>query len=282
MDREKFTKLCEKVLRRTAGKSPTEVAVAIADAMELVLEMERPDLDTSQPIDLSAVMAEPVETPKPSSALPPSPAIQPEPKLAPPPPEVKLIFTPDEAKADAAALQRARVAPIKISRVEPAEEPGEDLGIEHWTVSTLVQELTSSAPETLEITPYGTEHVVILSRDILADHVLKAAKLIYTLSSMKVSQPWVVTATGQAATGSTEPPAMSIDLPVFRDFFTTDSDLKLPEKIDSIVEQARQVYAPRPREIHSATPLRNGPIRFDASCPHAEADVLTDQQGRSY
>jgi hypothetical protein len=278
MVRAKFTKVCETVIRKSAGKSHSEIAEAIADALELVLEMESPDLDTGaaqeKPIDLTGIVTScnlPTATEAPSLHLPGSPSVQ---KV----PEARLIVTPGEAKTS----PPPRVAPIKINR-RVEDEPGEDQGVEHWTVPTLVAELHENTPETLEVKPYGTESVVVLQRNILADHVLKAAKLVYTLASLKPTQPWIITP-GDTAVGraGAEPPTMSIDLPVFRDFFVTDKDLMLPDKIDAIAEDARKVYAPRQKEIHSSTPRRTGPIRFDPNCPHTEADILTDQQGRQF
>jgi len=276
MDRAKFTKVCETVMRKSGGKSHAEIAGAIADALELVLEMESPDLDevreaqdrADRAIDLTGIVGD--SEPR-GLTLPRSPAIQPV-------SEPKLIVTPSEANAQ----PPKRVAPIKINR-RADDEPGEDMGVEYWTVPTLVAELHEKTPETLDVYPHGTQSMVVLQRDILADHVLKAAKLVYTMASLKPTQPWIVSPGENAiAKAGAEPPTMSIDLPVFRDFFVTDKDLMLTDKIEAIIEDARKVYAPRQKEIHSSTPRRTGPIRFDPSCPHAETDVLTDQQGRQF
>lgn len=144
---------------------------------------------------------------------------------------------------------------------------------DNWKIEKLVAALHEQMPETLDIIPHGKTTSIRLMRNIEAAAPAGAAKAVYTITGMSPDQPGVQGKMDQS-TGHVDGTVVAarIGRYVSKTFFVTDPlDLGVEAAVETLCEQARDVFKERSRELFSNTPRRTGHMRYDMKeTPHPE------------
>jgi len=202
MNRAKMTGTIRWALKRNEGLAPDAMASAICDAIEVAIEQEQAMMDNVV-VDFPARLEDP---PVSAAAPPPSPSV-----ITPQPESIILATVP--------------------SSVTQPIDPGPRMDVISWS-----QYLHAHAPEhiTIEIELPDRNVQLVLDRNVVMDHVLKAVKLSY------------------------KPRVLDEDMAASHLFFSEGPNPTLQEVIEKIKATAKNLYRPRPRTLTSSTPVRTG------------------------
>ncbi len=268
MTRHKLIRIAKLALTNHAGEPAANQAVAIADAIELVLQMEAPDEDPE-----GAGVVETTDV----SRIPRSSAIVRPPENAPresdryagteqPPAPKPLLIMPDSEEAREILRGNGRQA-IPVSRLDNDEAPAQDgviVPVSHpnegggppgdpvyWRVEKLSEELHKRTPPimTIQLETENGPVPVKMERNVVIGHGFDIVKLIY------------------------KPPQVEDDFAVVRVFDIHTREINISKALSEIEEIAVRQYTPRNRAIVSHTPRKIGELTFnlnDKAIPHVE------------
>jgi hypothetical protein len=241
MTREKFIRVTKRILDRTKeGESTAAVAERIADALEMLMDIEG---------DAPAPEAEPVDWPVVEMEPPKKPPVR-----------AEIVSIPDSPAVIPSSGQ-----PITIYSTRPQTEPSKPQFFSQQEIMDRVKfaiDLFQRAtPGKIVVVPDGTNTELSLDRDIVSDVVSGTIKITYSLSGQVAPSP--------SDPYKTEP--MSIDRIAYEVVSVLEDPLPSPDDLMvKIRQRAREVFRAGPKEIRSSTPVRTGSLRFDSSSPHTE------------
>lgn len=270
MTRDKLIFLTSWVLKKNSGSPIQAVAEAVADRIEEELEFERGAIN-----DGVRVFREEAA----SHGAPPLP-VEAGVSRGDGLPEKRgstLLAIPGDAEFEETQkrLETGQIAPVRLNRhgsgPKLADVPDQDLNNPSrqywnttWNESGLVNELHANTPEFIEFVPDGRDVAIKLTRNIECMQKI-GARLTY--SREEFNQP-----TGSSVNqgGGTLQP-VSIDTPASEIFLLTDGhDLRIPQKMERLIESAKHMFAPREAKIWSTTPHRAGNMTIRGDEPHAD------------
>ena len=246
MTRAKLIQIARFTLHAHAGEAHDQIAVALADGIELFLKMESDSGDESpqqlpQPI---GDLFDPKTADFKAGRLPSSPGIMKAPPSAPQE-SARLVVMPDSPEARE-ALRAPRLDPrpdpppaslltgpkltILPTGTPTTPAPGDEI---FWRVEKISEILHQHTPPKLKIIvehPDRGEVPIMLERNVVIGAGFDTVKLSY------------------------KPAWANDDMSVQATFSTTQKELPIGEEIEKLQANAVKLYSPRPHTLRSVTP----------------------------
>lgn len=245
MERAELERIIAASMKLNPGRSPEEVAKTAADAVQvLMLSQQQPPAPSSviqMPARGETEEAGPVDFPllNVGSVAPAA-----DEKLAEPPPGQKIVIPAGEGTDPGALMMAPDGADRKILRPPEAQtvrirqlgkQPARPrLKVED--LSRIIQERTPAELDIVVTHPEKGNIPIRLQRNVISAHAINAVRLTY------------------------KHPAADDSMEVAATFFTTDEKIELTAEMERIRQTAVALYSPRPKQITSVNPVRQGSI----------------------